>query len=281
MSQVTVPIKPFNIGDMKKNSVIVMIGKRNTGKSTLIKDVMYNNRNLPAGCVISATEEANGFYSDFIPNILIKDEYKKEHISNLIKRQRLVREKHKDNRNIDPNAFLIMDDCLFDNKWIKDTEIRRIFLNGRHYSITFLLTMQYPLGIPPLLRSQIDYVFILKETSLGNRKRIYENYASIIPTFQIFNKIFDKLTAEYGCMVIDYTYQSMNPWDAIMWYRANISIGSFKMCDDQLWKMNDEIKKKKDRERQELEEDDNKDLMNMKKAPRIFVQKLMSKESYI
>ena len=63
---------------------------------------------------------------------------------------------------IDPRAFLIMDDCLHDNKWTKDKMMRLLFMNGRHWKIMTVITMQYPLGIPPVLRTNIDYVFILQ-----------------------------------------------------------------------------------------------------------------------
>ena len=43
-------------------------------------------------------------------------------------------------------------------------------------SLLFLLTMQYALGVPPNLRTNIDYTFILREPYIANRKRIYENY---------------------------------------------------------------------------------------------------------
>ena len=45
--------------------------------------------------------------------------------------------------------FLILDDCLYDNGWKNDKQIREIFMNGRHWGIMFVLIMQYALGIPP------------------------------------------------------------------------------------------------------------------------------------
>lgn len=275
----TVPIQPFKISNMKRDSVIVVIGKRNSGKTTLIKDIMHHMKDIPAGCVISASEEANGFYNDFVPSILIKDEYKTEHISNLFQRQRKMIGKAKaGEHNVDPRAFCIMDDCMFDNKWTKDVEIRRLFLNGRHYRLTYMLSLQYPLGIGPLMRAQIDYAFILMEPNLGNRKRIYENYASIIPNFPLFCKVMDKLTSDYGCMVIDNTRPpTNNSWDSVSWYRGNMNVPAFRMCDERLWQMNEEVRKAKERERVVREEDDSStSLMDMKKAPRVFVQKLMA-----
>ena len=58
-------------------------------------------------------------------------------------------EQIKQNPNIDPRAFLILDDCLYDQSWVKDVNIRSLFMNGRHYKILFILTMQFALGIPP------------------------------------------------------------------------------------------------------------------------------------
>ena len=39
----------------------------------------------------------------------------------------------KDNSSIDPRAFLILDDCLYDSSWIKTKNVRALFMNGRHY----------------------------------------------------------------------------------------------------------------------------------------------------
>ena len=89
---------------------------------------------------------------------------------------------------IDPRAFLILDDCLYDNSWVRDKNIRALFMNGRHYHMMFIITMQYALGIPPNLRTNIDYVFILRENYQSNRKRLYENFAGMFKTFDLFAK---------------------------------------------------------------------------------------------
>ena len=52
-------LKKFNPATMSDDRVCVFIGKRNTGKSTLVKDIMYHKKHLPAGIVLSGTEEGN------------------------------------------------------------------------------------------------------------------------------------------------------------------------------------------------------------------------------
>ena len=47
--------------------VIVLIGRRDTGKSFLVRDLLYYHQDIPIGTVISGTEAGNGFYSRMVP----------------------------------------------------------------------------------------------------------------------------------------------------------------------------------------------------------------------
>ena len=58
-----IQLKKFNMKQIRDDEIVVMIGKRNTGKSFLTKDLMYYKRDIPVGTVISPTENANKFYS--------------------------------------------------------------------------------------------------------------------------------------------------------------------------------------------------------------------------
>ena len=59
-------LKKFNMSDIKDDKVVVLIGKRDTGKSFLCKDILYHHRSIPVGQVISGTEGANQFYQKII-----------------------------------------------------------------------------------------------------------------------------------------------------------------------------------------------------------------------
>ena len=41
--------------------VIVLIGRRDTGKSFLVRDLLYYHQDIPIGTVISGTEAGNRF----------------------------------------------------------------------------------------------------------------------------------------------------------------------------------------------------------------------------
>ena len=167
-------LKKFNMKNIKFNlegsngPVIVLIGRRDTGKSFLVRDMLFHHQDIPIGTVISGTEAGNGFYGKLVPKLFIHDEYNTAIIENILKRQKIViRQIKKEKKaygksSIDARAFVILDDCLYDNTWSRDKLMRLLFMNGRHWKIMLVITMQYPLGVPPNLRTNIDYTFILR-----------------------------------------------------------------------------------------------------------------------
>jgi hypothetical protein len=230
----------------KQGPVVVMIGKRDTGKSVLVKDLLYNHQNIPIGTVISGTEAGNGFYGEIVPKLFIHNEYNSVIIENVLRRQKavlkqVVKEQTTYNKSsIDPRAFVILDDCLYDDKWARDKLMRMLFMNGRHWKVMLVITMQYPLGIPPNLRTNIDYVFILRENIGGNRKRIYINYASMFATFEAFCSVLDNCTENYECLVIHNGSKSNKLTDQIFWYRAE-QRGNFKMGSKEFWDLSKDL----------------------------------------
>ena len=209
-----------------KGPVIVLIGRRDTGKTFLVKDLLYFHQDIPIGTVISGTEAGNGFYGKLVPKLFIHEEYNSVLIENVLRRQRAVMKQCNHEMevykkvSIDPRTFVILDDCLYYNTWARDKLMRALFMNGRHWKVMLIITMQYPLGIPPNLRTNIDYVFILRENYLANRKKIWENFASMFPTLESFCSVMDQTTENYGALVLNNNAKSNKITDQIFWYKA-------------------------------------------------------------
>jgi hypothetical protein len=135
--------------------------------------------------------------------------------------------------------------------------------------------MQYPLGIPPHLRCNIDYIFILRENQMKNRMRIYEQYAGMFPSFEVFNQVMNQCTENYECLVIDNKTQSNRLEDQVYWYKGRID-DKYRLCSKELWDM-----QAMDEERRALgmahepdgEEDFDPTITKKKNVPRIRVQK--------
>ena len=229
-----IQLKKFNMDQIKDDKVVVLIGKRETGKSFLCKDLLHHHKDIPCGQVISATEAANGYYKKMVPPIFIHDEYKPEIIVNVLKRQRMMLDKINSNVSIDPRLFLLLDDCIYDQSWVKDKNVRSLFMNGRHFKILFIITMQYALGIPPNLRTNVDFIFILRENFVNNRRRLYEHYAGMFPTFEMFCQVMDQCTEDYECLVINNNAKSNKLEDQVFWYKAS-EHDDFKLGGAEYW----------------------------------------------
>jgi Poxvirus A32 protein len=250
-------LRKFDISSMKDDKIVVLIGKRGTGKTEILKDILYFKRDFPIGTVINPTESANKSFSNIVPPIFIHEEYRPEIIDNVLKRQTMIMKKiNKEiqlygRSSIDPRAFLILDDCLYDNSWKRDKNIRYIFMNGRHKKLFFLVTMQFVLGISPELRTNVDYIFICRENIISNRKRLYDAFAGMFPTFECFCSVLDQCTENFECLVIDNTSRSNKLEDQVYWYKAELR-ADFTIGSHQLWELHNQTAADDDEADEEL-----------------------------
>ena len=137
-------LRRFDITSIEDDSVVVFVGKRQTGKSFLVRDLLYYKQDIPVGTAVSGTEGANQFYSKILPRPFIHSEYEEPIAERVLECQkRVVKQMAKEKEDygrsdIDPRALFLLDDCMYDKSWTKSKVIRSLFMNGRHYKILFL-----------------------------------------------------------------------------------------------------------------------------------------------
>lgn len=272
------PLRKWNMRNIRfrpdenKGPVVVLIGRRDTGKSFLVRDLLFYHQDIPVGTVISGTEMGNGFYGQMVPKLFIHNEYNTTIIENILKRQKAVIKQYNKQveqfkrSSMDPRCFVILDDCLYDDSWARDKMMRLLFMNGRHWKVMLVITMQYPLGVPPNLRTNVDYVFILREPYKSNRERIWKNYAGMFPTFESFEQVMDQTTENYECLVVDNNCKSNKLMESIYWYKAE-SHGPFRLGSKEFWELSKDIGS------DDEEEEYNPSAVKAKKGPRLNVRK--------
>lgn len=216
----------------------VILGRRGCGKSTLVSDLLYYCRKVSAGVVMSGTEDGNSFYSKYVPDLFVHSEYNPETIKQLIARQKLLGAKVSDKTDsaskTGMDTFLLLDDLMYDKRMVKDKNIRCIFMNGRWLRIMCFLTAQYAMDIPPDIRGNIDYLFILKENIVENQKKLYKHYFGMFQTFEAFRTVLMQCTDGHDCLVLDNTCRSNKIEDAVFWYCATPN-REFKIGSPALW----------------------------------------------
>jgi len=239
----SLPMKHFDLDNMCQNPSICMVAKRLSGKTWITMNILNKLKDsisLKDTLIMSKTDKTDKLYSklypeakilyDYVPEVL--DEYlayQTKRIecvrNNYVKLYKPVDLDNDDYRNYMQKSCagaVILDDCLGSKgTWMNDKSILELFYNSKQYYTTFIITMQFPLGIKPELRSNFDYVFLLSEDFFSNQKRMYDHYAGMFPSFEIFRTVFLQLTDDYGSMVIVNKGNIMELTDKVLYFKAS------------------------------------------------------------
>lgn len=232
-------IKKFDLHSLKDNATIALIGKRRSGKSYLMRSIMKVKRHLPIGIAMSPTEKSNRFFRDYMPSSFVYYDWDTDAVTNMMERQEEIASRVDVGSDLeglprDPTAFIIADDCMYDKKNWRSTLVRNIFMNGRHWKLFFLFTMQYCVDIMPELRANIDYVFVFKESVKNQKTNLYKMFFGMFPTFKDFENVFDRIARNFDCIVLDTTSGNYEVENCIFWYRAT-EYPRFRTGGAQMW----------------------------------------------
>lgn len=212
-------------------SKLVVIGKPGTGKSSLIKSIIYHKKHIfPVGIFMSGTEDSNNFYSGFVPDCFIYNDYDEGKLEDFIRRQKVAKD-HLPN----PWSILLLDDCTDDKKMFNALVQQNLFKKGRHYKMLYILSLQHAMDMKPSIRSNVDGVFILRDTNLNNRRTLWENYGGCIPEFSTFCYLMNKLTENYTAIYINNQSITNNWQDCVYFYKAKIPPKDFKFGSLDYW----------------------------------------------
>lgn len=242
----------FDLNNIPEGSIINVIGKRGSGKSVFIEDVMLTLKNMfPIVTVVSTTDQLNNTFGKHIPAMLIHDNYSSELLANIIERQKKIIAYNKANpqKQVNPNILLILDDIQGTTKETRnDIMLDTIYTTGRHYHITLISAMQYVNGLTPTQRTNTDLICLSRDNNRENQKKLFQAFAGVFSKFEDFQNAFLQLTENHGVMIINNREQSMDIDKCIYWYRVDMNkegFGNFKMCDSEVWKKNEQLKQYK------------------------------------
>jgi len=204
----------------------------NTGKTTLITSLLYEKSHIfPTALIMSGTEDSNGHYKRIVPSTFVYNRLEEKKIEDFVARQKIAK-KHLPN----PWSVLLLDDCTDEPKVLSKPIFQGLYKNGRHWKMWFILSLQYCMDIKPVIRTNIDGTFILRESNLRNRKTLWENYAGIIPDFALFCQIMDAITDDYTALYIHNATQSNRIEDCVFWYKAKKVPSNFRFGSRDFWR---------------------------------------------
>lgn len=185
------------------NKTVSLVAKRGSGKSILLKYLVDNCKELYQRIyVICPTEIVNSFYSDMVPENCIFDSWNESWCEALINK---MTEKNKGQKKEDrKNVLLIIDDVCSDTNFHQSNALKKLYARGRHINISIIITCQYLNSLPPLCRSNSDWVICgqMNKQSVG---LLCDEYMTGSIEKPEFIKLYNRSTQNYGFLVINNT----------------------------------------------------------------------------
>ena len=217
-------LKKFSFKTMKPISNFLIIGKRNCGKTNFLKGLLYylccgGKRGIGKIAVLSGSEEENPQYEqEFgIPVEFIRPDANVDFIKRLIQMQAEIIGEIKRDPDLRPELsnnqhglLIIIDDLVYDKKFMRNPELLKMMFNGRHRKVCILIISQDPLGAVCSSRGSFDYIIVFRSPSTRDADHCHRTFFPMFPSIHDFRKTMWHYTSNYGFLISDNTVTGEN-----------------------------------------------------------------------
>lgn len=237
MYRTSLKLRKFDpTSSLKKPFNMVILGHKHTGKSTLMRDMLYRLHNIeyPRVVVFSGTEEGNEFFSKCIPQPYIHGGLDIDKLTAIVNNQRRVIASCRDAESklgrptgVDSRLLIVLDDVMYKKNATKTEIFAELFMNGRHWNISIMISCQYVMSLDIACRSNVDILVCLRESVPRNRQKIHDNFFGCFARKQDFYNVLDQCTQNYEALILDNTEPNLEVEKCVMWYKAELSLPDF------------------------------------------------------
>lgn len=226
MAVPTIELRPLSLKKIEPLSNILIIGKRNSGKSTLVCKLIKHmvsgyedghresQQKLKTCVVMSGSERFNSTYRDVcgIRPDYICDGFCEQFLRVVVDKAKQRAAKYGSNH---PSAgvMIIFDDLAFDKKFFDNKLVQEIIFNGRHINVCFVVIVQNPISWPAHYRGNMDWIFTAREREARARKNLYEMYFGAFENEKQFKEVIDRVTTNRTFMVASVNADGEKPID--------------------------------------------------------------------
>ena len=191
-----------------ENKIVSLIGKRNSGKSQMLRYLVMQQRSLFKSIfVLCPTESVNSFYKDLVKKENIFDSYNEQWIESLIKKMTEINSNKSDEQA--SHVLLILDDCCSDTNFHQSKSFKKLCTRGRHIKISVIITCQYIYQVPPVARNNSDFILCSQMNTQGLDLLTSEFLMGNI-TKKDFIQMYYRNTADFGFLIINNNCTSSN-----------------------------------------------------------------------
>lgn len=167
----------------KDNLFINIIGKRETGKTSLVicllKKIGYDEHDIIFCCMTDAEKQ---LYKNVFPGAKVIDKI--------------------DIKLMEQFKCIVIDDALRFNE-MKSDPMLALIASKNH---TKIICNQQPAEFGSQYKDSIDYIYMFKDPQYFTKEKLYRLYGTKYdkyPTYNDFTKDFDQYTSNYGTMILN------------------------------------------------------------------------------
>lgn len=210
-----ISIKELDFSIIPNVSKIMVIGPTGCGKTTLIKWLLYSKKDsIGAGLIFD--EYSPNEYMNFSPMSCICDKYTDKEVVKFVRNQRMFRE-------YKPVVLDNIKTEVFDSE-----KVIELIKFGRNLNIMYIQSIEYPINLKPVIMANMCGFFLFKTSRYEERQMMWKNYGSVIPNFDIFCGLMDKL-GFYEVLYISNDMVSNNWEDSVFYCKAGVVPPGWKM----------------------------------------------------
>lgn len=195
------PLDEYDIGKYEKSArLIIILGKRNTGKTVWALNFVYHHRHIyPVGIIITKTA-FNGFWRQFAPHHLVVDTFTPQLIEAIFKMQ----EARVLQQGANSRFLILIDDMASDVVMRYSEVLTTMAYNGRHYNLDILFLTQDVVKATTAMRRNADLFAMLTTMGQPSLEHVYKEFASIdFADYPNFQQCMLRQTENWGVFCID------------------------------------------------------------------------------
>ncbi len=180
---------------------ILLVGKRFSGKSYTSVSIA-DKFPVDRWCAWCGTKDTRDFWADKFGSSATVRGPDEAGLKYLIDVKRDQERRVSEYKNIRREPFpanlrvgMIFDDCTAERVFRKGQELEDLFANGRHYETVIIISCQYLKQLPPPVRSNADYIFMMHNTK-ATCKMLHESYVENPDSFEGFLDLIRSVTGQ-------------------------------------------------------------------------------------
>lgn len=230
----------FDPDSMPADSAVIVLGKRRTGKSHLVADLLSKVGHKYHDVVVYTGTKFNKFWQRYVPEEYVHEGFQQDHIAKLLKAKEAVVaeciDKSPNGQEHGPECkcetLVLLDDVASEYHLHESKELSQLYTKGRHFKMSPWILTQYAYALSPAIRSNTDYAFIMHQTQRKSKEAIADEFLSQIDRKSAAS-VMSRHTPGYQVMVIDNTVQEDELSKVLSRYQAVENLPDYTLGDDE------------------------------------------------